>query len=54
MKRFHFGYTACSQTYWEDARNLKDLFKRLDDRGMEKPDWVDPVIGSPDTLPRSH
>jgi hypothetical protein len=54
MKRFYFGYTGTSQTYWEDAGNLKELLKKLDDRGMEEPDWVDPVMGSINALPRSN
>jgi len=54
MKRFYFGYTGSSQTYWEDAKSLKDLLKKLDARGMEEPDWVDPVMGSINALPRSN
>jgi hypothetical protein len=54
MKRFYFGYTGSSQTYWDDARSLMDLLKKLDARGMEEPDWVDPVRGSINALPRSN
>jgi hypothetical protein len=54
MKRFYFGYAGISLTYWEDARNVRDLLKKLDRRGMEEPDWIDPAVGSPGKFPRSH
>jgi hypothetical protein len=54
MKRFYFGYDECALVFWDDAHGLPELFQNLEERGMEKPDWIDPVAGRPDALPRSH
>jgi len=54
MKRFIFGYDECTERFWENATSIADLVRKLNERGMEAPDWIDPCTTCADSLPRSH